>query len=55
MQLIRRIASERVEAFRQGLRELGRVEGQNIRIEYRYAEGNADRFAVGVSSVAGHG
>src|SRR5262249_46417827 len=33
-----------VEAFRQRLRELGYVEGQNIVIEYRYAEGVADRF-----------
>jgi putative tryptophan/tyrosine transport system substrate-binding protein len=38
-------SSERIEAFRQGMRELGHVEGQNINIEYRYAEGNADRFA----------
>jgi putative ABC transport system substrate-binding protein len=38
-------SSERIGAFRQGLRELEHVEGQNIRIEYRYAEGNTDRFA----------
>jgi putative ABC transport system substrate-binding protein len=33
------------EAFRQGLRELGYIEGQNIKIDYRWAEGNDDRFA----------
>src|SRR5262245_13052284 len=35
---------EGVEAFRQRLHELGYIEGQNIVIEYRYAEGVADRF-----------
>ena len=32
------------EAFRQGLRELGWVEGQNILIDYRYAEGRYNRL-----------
>jgi putative ABC transport system substrate-binding protein len=33
-----------VEGFRQGLRDLGYVEGRNIAVEYRYAEGKADRY-----------
>src|SRR5262245_60869030 len=36
--------SARVEAFRQRLRELGYVEGKNIVIESRYAEGKLERL-----------
>src|SRR6266852_1292183 len=32
-------------AFRQGLRDLGYLEGQNIAFEYRYAGGLPDRLA----------
>src|SRR5258707_15094110 len=36
--------SPRIEAIRLALRDLGYIEGQNIAIEYRYAEGKQDRF-----------
>ena len=36
--------SARAEGIRLALRELGYIEGQNIAIEYRYAEGKPDRL-----------
>ena len=40
----RRLVSAQIDAFRQGLADLGWVEGRNIRIEHRDAEGQAGRL-----------
>jgi len=45
--------STRTEAIRMALRELGYTEGQNIAIEYRYAEGKVDRFAELAAELVG--
>ena len=44
-------SDSRIEAFRQGLRDLGYLEGKNIVVEYRYAEGKVDRFPDLVAEV----
>ena len=38
-------SSSLLDAFRQGLRERGYVEGQNIRLEYRFAETRLERLS----------
>jgi ABC-type uncharacterized transport system substrate-binding protein len=45
------VISDRIEAFQQGLRELGYVEGKNIVIESRYAEGKLDRVPALVAEL----
>jgi len=38
------LAGSNLAAFQQGLRDLGYVEGQNLILEYRYAEGRFERL-----------
>ena len=36
--------SDRLRAFRQGLKDTGYVEGENLALEYRWAENQMDRY-----------
>src|SRR5438552_1345547 len=46
-----RAASSLMEAFLQGLRDLGYIEGQNLLIEYRYGEGKLEQMPTLVNEL----
>src|SRR5215468_11032920 len=43
--------ADRLRAFHQGLREAGFVEGENVSIEYRWAENRADRLSAATAGL----
>ena len=45
------VQKDRVEAFREALRKLGYVEGQNIIIDYRFADGKSERLPALVAEL----
>jgi len=47
------VDASRSDAFRQGLRDLGYIEGRNIIVEYQFADGNLDRLPALAAELVG--
>src|SRR5271155_1658159 len=46
-------AARNLAALRNGLRDLGYTEGKNVKIEYRFGDGNPERFTQLLSELVG--
>ena len=49
------VTAERLRAFRQGLKDGGRADGENVELVYRFAENQVDRLPMLAADLAGVG
>src|SRR5271165_4306292 len=46
---------DQITAFRQGMNQSGYIEGENVTVEYRWAEGHYDRLPAMANELIAHG